>query len=299
MTAKQITKINNLLNSKTGLELIIYLQEERLLPRELKCETCGNFMSVNKYKKVSDGFAWRCAKKSCLSFKKYVSIRKNSFFSGFKASFQEILNILFLYACRVQKFSIVLMLPKCEPTIRKVIDKLIRKIPECDFSQNKLGGLGKIVQIDETMMNYKCKSHRGRSSENRTDSLCMVETDGKITRAFAVVIPNKKAETILPFIVNQVCAGSVIHTDEHASYRRLNSLGFQHGTVCHKFEFVNRESGVHTQSIESFHNEMKIEIKRRKGVLTSKRSIFLKEFCFYFNNRLEFLESILNLLKLN
>ncbi|KCZ74977.1 hypothetical protein H311_04052, partial [Anncaliia algerae PRA109] len=29
-----------------------------------------------------------------------------------------------------------------------------------NFSNNKLGGPGKIIQVDETMLNYKCKSHR-------------------------------------------------------------------------------------------------------------------------------------------
>jgi hypothetical protein len=34
---------------------------------------------------------------------------------------------------------------------------------DCDFKNNKLGNGGKLVQVDETMLNYKCKSHRGRS----------------------------------------------------------------------------------------------------------------------------------------
>ncbi|KCZ81104.1 hypothetical protein H312_01470 [Anncaliia algerae PRA339] len=40
-------------------------------------------------------------------------------------------------------------------------------MPQTDFSANKLGGLGVIIQADETMLNYKCKFHRGRSSINR------------------------------------------------------------------------------------------------------------------------------------
>lgn len=41
-----------------------------------------------------------------------------------------------------------------------------------DF-QPKLGGPGRIIQIDETMMNYKCKSHRGRSNDNKTDAIVL------------------------------------------------------------------------------------------------------------------------------
>ncbi|KCZ82413.1 hypothetical protein H312_00071 [Anncaliia algerae PRA339] len=48
------------------------------------------------------------------------------------------------------------------------------------------------------MLNFRCKSHRGRSPQNRTDALCIIEYDGKITRAFAKIIANKEANTILP-----------------------------------------------------------------------------------------------------
>jgi transposase-like protein len=121
-----------------------------------------------------------------------------------------------------------------------------------------------------------------RSARNRTDSLCMVEVrDGRITRAFATVIPNKTSSTLLPIILANVAASSTVHTDEHPSYRGLGSLGFTHKTVCHKYEFVNAETGVNTQAISSFNNKVKLEIKRRKGILTSKREEFLREFVFF------------------
>ena len=114
------------------------------------------------------------------------------------------------------------------------------------------------------MLNYKCKSYRGgRAPENRTGSLCMVEVQGGIRRVFARVIPNKQQGTIVPIIAEQVLGGSRIHTDEHGAYCNLRHHNFTHGTVCHKYEFVNCETEVDTQAIESFHNELKLEIKRR------------------------------------
>lgn len=170
-------------------------------------------------------------------------------------------------------------------------------MPSPDFTENKLGGPGRIVQIDETMLNYKCKSHRGRSPSNRTDSLCMVEFTERITRAYATVIPNKCANTLIPIICNQVAPHSKIWTDEHSSYNNLGNLEYVHESVCHKYEFVNSSTGVNTQAIESFHNELKLEIKKRKGILTNNRNEFLKEFCFYFNNKNGFLTAILSLIK--
>ena len=168
-----------------------------------------------------------------------------------------------------------------------------------NFNFNKFGGGGLIVQVDETMMNYKCKSHRGRSPLNRTDSLCMVEIrGGKILRCLALVIPDKSSATISQIILNNVTYGSVIHTDEHGAYKCLSELGFIHGTVCHKYEFVNYLDGVNTQAVESFNGEMKRAIRARKGVYTTRRQHFLNEFCFFFNNRGNHLFAVLSLIKL-
>ncbi|KCZ78321.1 hypothetical protein H311_00648 [Anncaliia algerae PRA109] len=184
-------------------------------------------------------------------------------------------------------------------TIARIISKLVSTMPATDFSSNKLGGPGLIVQIDETMLNYKCKSHRDRSSTNKTDSLCIVEVGDKIIRAFATTIPDKKESTLLSIICTQVANNSVIWTDEHRSYSNLRNYNFTHGTVCYKFEFVNNLNEVNTQAVESFNNCLKLVINNRKGILTNNREIFLKEFLFLFNNKGNLLEAVLNLIKVN
>ncbi|KCZ78086.1 hypothetical protein H311_00892 [Anncaliia algerae PRA109] len=62
----------------------------------------------------------------------------------------------------------------------------------------KFRGLGFTVQVNEIMLNFKCKFHRGISANNKSDALCIVEVGSHITRAFATVIPNKEKATILP-----------------------------------------------------------------------------------------------------
>ena len=54
------------------------------------------------------------------------------------------------------------------------------------------------------MMNYNCKSHCGRSPTNKSDALCMVECFNGIKKAWATIIPNKKASTIIPIILRKV-----------------------------------------------------------------------------------------------
>ena len=124
-----------------------------------------------------------------------------------------------------------------------------------------------------------------------------MNSSGKITRALALTIPDKKATTLLPIIQDNVVPGSLVFTDEHKSYSGLSKLGFKHLTVCHKKMFVNKESGAHTQNVESFNNCMKCAIKEQKGIITVLRQPFLDCLCFIFNNKNDLLEAVLNLIK--
>ncbi|KCZ78978.1 hypothetical protein H312_03640, partial [Anncaliia algerae PRA339] len=83
--------------------------------------------------------------------------------------------------------------------------------PQPNFNNNKLKGPGLHVEIDETMLNFKCKSHRGRSPHNRTDALVIAEVlSNKISRVFATIISDKSQSTLVPIIVSQVAANSII-----------------------------------------------------------------------------------------
>lgn len=283
---------------KNAKELIEFMMELNLLERSYDCIECLNVCRLVAYTRNKDGMAWRCMNPRCKRYKKYTSLRINSFFAGWTISLPYFLRIICRYACNTQRFSINRSFDIAENTILKVINALVSKMPTPNFVDNKLGGPGFIVQIDETMLNYKCKSHRGRSPSNYTDALCIVEVkDGHVTRAYACVIPNKAASTTLPIIQSQVVPNSIIWTDEHKTYTALSKNGYNHSTVCHKYNFVAHD-GTNTQSVESFNNCIKLEIKRRKGVWTIKREEFLKEVCFLFNHRHNLLDELINLLKI-
>lgn len=284
---------------QTNIEVLTRLWELKLLPRNLACEGCGISMSINKYSKVNIGYAWRCANRTCLRFKTYVSIFKNSFFNDLNVDLRVSLGIIAKYALKIPRHCVVESLQISCNTVNKVIEKVISLIPATDFSSDKLGGPGKVVQIDETMLNYKCKSHRGRSPENRTDVLCIVECTDRIKRVYATCIENKSAQIILPIICSQVYTGSTIHTDDARVYQALSRMGFVHQSVVHKYNFVDPFSGVHSQAVESFNNILKYEIKKRKGIRTVDREKFCKEMCFLFNNKNKLLEAILTLLIIN
>ena len=56
---------------------------------------------------------------------------------------------------------------------------------------------------------------------------------------------------MIPLILKHVHPGTIIHTDCWKAYSKLVEHGYVHGTVNHSENFVDPESGAHTQSIES------------------------------------------------
>ncbi|KAM0686633.1 hypothetical protein COBT_002142, partial [Conglomerata obtusa] len=98
---------------------------------------------------------------TCGEYKNYKSLRIGYLFERFNLDFSIIIRINIKYKTRQTRHSITKYFGLSLQTILKVINKIVAYMPVGDFSNNKLGGLGKIVQIDETMLNYKAKSHRG------------------------------------------------------------------------------------------------------------------------------------------
>ncbi|KCZ77351.1 hypothetical protein H311_01641, partial [Anncaliia algerae PRA109] len=217
---------------------------------------------------------------------------------NFRVKISYILRVLFKYSAKQNEYSIKNSLNLDDLTVEKILKKIKNLFPQPNFNDNKLGGPGLHVEIDETMLNFKCKSHRGRSPHNRTDALVIAEVlNNKVSRVFATIISDKSQSTLVPIICSQVAANSIIWTDEHRSYNNLRNFSFIHDTVCHKYNFIS-SVGTNTQAVESINNCIKYEIKNRKGILTDKRSDFLKEFCFTFNNRTNLFEKILFLIKI-
>ena len=74
--------------------------------------------------------------------------------------------------------------------------------------------------------------------------------------------------------------GTIIWSNEWAAYRRVQQLPFvsTHATVNHSLEFVTPVTGVHTQQVESYWNQVKTKFKRMKGVHDTMLSSYLDEY---------------------
>ena len=65
-----------------------------------------------------------------------------------------------------------------------------------------------------------------------------------------LVVEKRDASTIMPIIFRNVTNESSINSNELRADGRLSKHGYRHNTVNHKVNFVNPQTGEHTQLIE-------------------------------------------------
>ncbi|KII74161.1 hypothetical protein RF11_01815 [Thelohanellus kitauei] len=59
-----------------------------------------------------------------------------------------------------------------------------------------------------------------------------------ISRAIIIIFPDRKRDTLLPIIHNNIEPRSIIVSDEWASYNGLEDAGYTHLTACHRRNFT-------------------------------------------------------------
>ncbi|CAF4928587.1 unnamed protein product, partial [Rotaria sp. Silwood1] len=101
--------------------------------------------------------------------------------------------------------------------------------------------------------------------------------------------------TLLPIIQNYILPGNVcnfelfptivflsgttIHSDQWRAYNDLqNDPNYQHLTVNHSLNFVDPDTGVHTQNIENTWMRVKRKQKKQAGFARTLLTSYLEEF---------------------
>lgn len=101
--------------------------------------------------------------------------------------------------------------------------------------------------------------------------LGLLEVTPTTRRPILRVVRGRSRQELLPIIVRHVRRGTAIISDEWRAYRRaLTEEGFDHYTVCHKRNFVNPNTGAHTQNLERAWQTYKVDIWRHRGNRTTK-----------------------------
>lgn len=154
-----------------------------------------------------------------------------------------------------------------------------------------------VFQVDETKLNFNCKSHRAREHGEAVWALMIVDTSTVPGTGFAEIVVDRSKTTLSRVINRIVRTGSTIHTDDWPSYKHLGDGGYNHSSVVHKYHFVDPVTGVHTQHVESYNNKIKRRIKEVMGVLKDKRSRFSKVFLFFDRHEERVLQELMAIIK--
>ena len=105
------------------------------------------------------------------------------------------------------------------------------------------------------------KNRRARLPRQQAWALSIVDTSTVPAKGDVCIFNNRKFENILPIISKIVRSASVTHNDKFRSYIGLsNNQKHIHRTDCHKHNFVDRTTSVHTQAVVSFNSKIKLFI---------------------------------------
>jgi transposase len=109
-----------------------------------------------------------------------------------------------------------------------------------------------------------------------------VERGGSVR---AEVVPNSRASVLEPKTRAFVLRGSMVYTDEHPGYNRLNRIGYAHRRVKHT-ALIYVDGNIHTQAIEGFWGLLKNGIRGTYHSVSSKHlPTYLNEFVWRYNHR--------------
>lgn len=242
------------------------------------CPHCGS-ISKYHYRLTKNGKFEGLYK--CKDCRKRFTVRIGTMFEDSNLPLKKWFYAIYIFLSHKKGISSVQLAKDIQVTLKTawfMLSRIRRNMKDDDTNFDDM------TQADETYVGGKCRKHgkgtQGRSLKEKTPVFGMV-SGGKV---YAQVVPNAKAETLLPIIDEHVKKGSTIITDGLASYNSL-SENYTHKVIPHS-EKIYCVDGFHTNSIEGFWSHIK------RGILgiyhmVSKKHLpkYCKEFVFRYNTR--------------
>lgn len=240
----------------------------------VSCKYCdkGRFGLRKDLSFSTDQCCWRCSNKAC---GKKVSIRHGSWFSNSNLPLETIILLTYFWVYRVEQAFVEHELAISHTTI---VDwyNFSREVCICvleNFSK-KIGGPGKIVEIDESKFG-KRKYHKGR----RVDGVWVfggIERESK--ECFFKCVADRTANTLIDIIKEYILPGTTVISDCWKAYSSLNNEGFPHLTVNHSVNFVDPDTGAHTNTIESTWRALKKSLPKH-GTTKNLYDTYFAQYC--------------------
>ncbi|KRH92909.1 hypothetical protein M153_21290001059 [Pseudoloma neurophilia] len=262
-------------------EMITVLQRYGFLNSIALCNGCQQTIAALSFE-TGRHPRFRCRKRACLR-KLSLPLYKNTIFDQNHIGHRLCLELLYQFSCRRPVSDSVDTLGIGNETVQDFY-KLIRSSLAyfLEAHSEPLGGDGIVIHFDETPITHR---HGILGRNTRSHTVWVVgAVDIYSKKCFRQFLPSRSREDLLHFVNLWVLPGSVIHTDSHASYNTLSSLGFTHCRVNHSRELVARD-GTNTNWIEGLFGCLKKMIRRYDGGFSGVHNLhlYLSEFCFRYS----------------
>jgi transposase-like protein len=150
-------------------------------------------------------------------------------------------------------------------------------------SDDPVGGMGEIVQVDETLIGGSIEGKGRGYRGNKTYVMGMLANGGELMTR---VIPNNRRVTLWNEICQNILPGSIIHTDELHSYKGISLRGYRHQTCNHSAKQYVSAYGATINGLEGFWNALKRGINGTHIHVSAKHlPKYLGEFEYRWNMR--------------
>ncbi|KAF8778940.1 putative transposase-like protein like [Argiope bruennichi] len=191
---------------------------------------------------------------------KQVSLRYGSWFNSSRLTIEEIFLLTFEIVIGTRTWEIKEQYFFGNSTLsdwRQFINERILEYVE--ENSEKIGGVGKIVEVDESKFG-KRKYNRGHRVEGQWVFGGVERGSG---RTFLVAVHDRKAETLVSCIKQWIEPGTIIYSDYWKAYDSLGEEGYEHLKANHSLHFLqpanlaNGIPAIHTNTVESLWNIVK------------------------------------------
>jgi transposase-like protein len=246
--------------------LIEWLQINHLIKDSVVCDKCQQPCKLTSRSRTIDQYNWRCVNRH------ERSLRSNSIFDNSHLHLQDILNFVFNYAERNSLFQCSqysgMDYKKTAVNWGRSIREMFCSVFVQQIHPVKFTG---IVEIDESLFGRHTKNHRGQPRGHQIWIFGLVERESNRLKLFPV--DNRCATTLIGIIKDNVEPGSTIYSDGWRAYSCLNTLGYKHYVVQHKYAFkalykdetTGHTIEVHTNRIEGAWKHAKEHFQRING----------------------------------
>lgn len=135
------------------------------------------------------------------------------------------------------------------------------------------------VEADESWFGGRQKGGKGRPVAGKIPVFGLLKRGGRV---YTTMIPNVKGKTLIPIIQQRVMPDSIVYTDYHGGYEKLDVAGFVHRRI-NKSEAFAKPGQRHVNGIENFWSQAKRHLRKYNGIPKDHFHLFLKECEWRFN----------------